>query len=77
MENKENDKRKGAPQNNVENYNPIANNVENDTDKKENSSPEKNGKEGKTTVGDAEKTRRKKVTMKERIKIHYHPNYKN
>lgn len=57
MENKENDKRKGATQNNVENDNPIANNVENDTDKKENSSPEKNGKEGKTTVGDAEKNK--------------------
>lgn len=41
MENKENDKRKGATQNNVESDNPIANNVENDTDKKENSSPEK------------------------------------
>lgn len=34
MENKENDKRKGATQNNVDNYNPIANNAEKDTDKK-------------------------------------------
>lgn len=57
MKNKENDKRKGATQNNVENDNPIANNAENDVDKKENSSPEKNGKEGKTTVGNAEKNK--------------------
>ena len=36
MENKENDKRKGATQNNVDNYNPIANNAEKETDRKEN-----------------------------------------